>query len=71
MRATKRRRPLPRAVTDDPGSVSDRHAMAAQVTYVGSPEHKDTPSFAGNPPKPRPRVSFGSGRMARRYWQLL
>lgn len=27
--------------------------MAARASYVGSPEHKDTPSFAG---QPRPRA---------------
>lgn len=27
-------------------------SLAARISYVGSPEHKDGPSFAGNP-KPR------------------
>ncbi len=31
--------------------------MASRVRYVGSPEHKDTPSFAG---APRPRLADAS-----------
>jgi hypothetical protein len=32
---------------------TDVEAVAAQAVYVGSPEHKSTPSFAG---QPRPRA---------------
>lgn len=28
------------------------------VRYVGSVEHKDTPSFAGRPPRPRPDATL-------------
>ncbi len=52
MRAPKRRRPLLRAVALPPEG-TDLSAVARRVTYVGSPEHKDTPSFAG---QPRPRA---------------
>ncbi len=33
-------------------------AVGAQVRYVGSLYHKDVPSFAGNPPQPRPDASI-------------
>lgn len=36
---------------------TDLKVLAARVRYVGSPEHKDTPSFAG-PPSPRPDASI-------------
>lgn len=35
-----------------PPAEVDRQAVALRTTYVGSPEHKDAPSFAG---QPRPR----------------
>jgi hypothetical protein len=41
--------------------VSDRESLerlAKAARYVGSVEHKDTPSFAGNPPRPRPDASL-------------
>jgi hypothetical protein len=39
----------------DPSCVTDekRQALAARAKYVGSPEHKGSPSFAG---APRPRA---------------
>lgn len=52
MRAPKRRRPLLREVAPAPPGI-DLHAVAAKASYIGSPEHKDTPSFAG---QPRPRA---------------
>lgn len=58
MRATQRRRPMRRQLTDQPGSFESRQALAQRVYYVGSVEHKDTPSFAGNPPRPRPDASI-------------
>lgn len=47
MRAPKRRRPRKRAIDVPPNA--DLENVANQVTYVGSPEHKDFPSFAGRP----------------------
>ena len=47
MRAPQRRRPRKRVISAPPGV--DLEAVAARVTYVGSPEHKDFPSFAGQP----------------------
>jgi len=48
-----RRRPSPkkRCLGPAPAGV-DLETLANQVRYVGSPEHKDGPSFAGHP---RPR----------------
>ena len=37
-----------RHVVDPPSDV-DLAAVAAQVDYIGSPEHKDMPTFAGMP----------------------
>ena len=51
MRAPKRRRPLLRIVAPPLGK--DLDAVARKASYVGSPEHKDMPSFAG---QPRPRA---------------
>jgi len=55
MRATKRKRPPRRAVGQAPEGV-DVAAVAAQVRYVGSAEHKSYPSSAG-PPKLRADAS--------------
>jgi hypothetical protein len=52
MRAPRRRRPLNRAIAPPPDGVNINE-VAALAKYVGSPEHKDTPSFAG---QPRPRA---------------
>lgn len=51
MRAPKRRRPPLRRIVPVPES-TDLEEVASRVSYVGSPEHKDAPSFAGHP-KPR------------------
>lgn len=59
MRATRRRRPLARQLGDlDPDEVLQIRMIAPRVRYVGSPEHKDTPSFAGRVPRPRPDASI-------------
>lgn len=57
MRATQRRRPLSRTLlpTIDPERLG---RLAATASYVGSVEHKDTPSFAGRPPRPRPDATL-------------
>lgn len=48
MRAPKRRRPLRRERVELPVG-TDVGKLAGRVSYVGSPEHKDFPSFAGAP----------------------
>ncbi|WP_291322839.1 hypothetical protein [Desulfonatronospira sp.] len=70
MRATRRRRPLTRVLTSSPGTRAGRRELAAKVSYVGSPEHKDTPSFAGPQPKPRPDASICDRDLAERQEQL-
>lgn len=50
MKAPARKRRRPREIGKPVGV--DLNAVAKRAKYVGSPEHKDTPSFAG-PPKPR------------------
>jgi hypothetical protein len=52
MKAPNRRRPPRRGQCLPPEGVT-LAAIAETATYVGSPEHKDTPSFAGSP---RPRA---------------
>ena len=47
MRATRRRRPRKRRICVPPGT--DLDVLADRVAYVGSPEHKDIPTFAGQP----------------------
>ena len=47
MRATRRRRPQRHEILDPSGA--DLNGLANRVVYVGSPEHKDIPSFAGQP----------------------
>jgi hypothetical protein len=52
MRAPRRRRKLMRVIASAPEG-TDLVSLAERVQYVGSPEHKDSPSFAG---QPRPRA---------------
>ena len=47
MRAPRRHRPRKRVMQVPPDVELD--CLADQVTYVGSPEHKGIPSFAGPP----------------------
>ncbi len=47
MRAPSRRRPRKRVIHVPPNT--DLSDLANRVAYVGSPEHKDFPSFAGQP----------------------
>ena len=51
MRAPQRKRPQRRSIEPPPEGI-DVSGLASRVTYVGSPEHKTAPSFAG---QPRPR----------------
>ncbi len=48
MRCPKRKRPRRRELVK-PSDKAALHALARRVTYIGSPEHKDTLSFAGHP----------------------
>jgi len=69
MRATKRRRPMGRSLL----TVTDREQLkrlAMAASYVGSVEHKDTPSFAGHPPRPRPDATLCDRALADRRDQL-
>lgn len=52
MRSPNRYRP-PKRVIIPPPPGCDPASAAETASYVGSPEHKDTPSFAGHP---RPRA---------------
>jgi len=52
MKAPGRRRRKVKRIGDSPEG-RDLDAIADRVRYIGSPEHKDTPSFAGTP---RPRA---------------
>lgn len=56
MRATKRKRPLTRQIVEPPAGVNLKE-LARRANYVGSPEHKSSPSFAGQP-KPRGDASL-------------
>lgn len=47
MRSPRRRRPRQRTL--DVPSGTDLNALADRVRYTGSPEHKDAPTFAGQP----------------------
>lgn len=51
MRSPGRKRPTRRNFAKIDRQILD--ALASRVSYVGSPEHKDGPSFAGHP---RPRA---------------
>src|SRR3990170_2841667 len=63
MRAPKRRRSLVRTISGPP-SGTDLQGLAARATYVGSPEHKDTPSYVGQI-RPRADASLCPRRLAR------
>jgi hypothetical protein len=64
MRAPRRKRPLRRQQVSPPAgaALSD---LAQRASYVGSPEHKTFPSFAG-PPQPRADASKCNPRLADR-----
>lgn len=47
MRAVRRRRPRKREISVPEGT--KLYSLAERATYVGSPEHKDVPGFAGQP----------------------
>ena len=64
MRAPQRRRPRLRVISPAPPEIDISIAIDTAV-YVGSTEHKDTPSFAGEP-RPRSDASICDRRFA---WQ--
>jgi len=47
-----------RRLVGNADSEAHRQELAESILYVGSPEHKDVASFAGNPPRPRPDASI-------------
>ena len=67
MRTPRQRRPRKR-VTVVPVGV-DLEALASRVRYAGSPEHKDSPSFAGSP-RPRPDASLCPRELATEQQQV-
>lgn len=68
MRTPQRKRPRIRIVMQTPENVSLRD-IASKVRYAGSPEHKDTPSFAGQP-RPRADASICSRSFADKQGNL-
>lgn len=62
MRLPRRRRPMHRHVVR-PGAELNVSEIADRVIYVGSPEHKDTSSFAGAP-RPRTDASICDKRLS-------
>ena len=61
LRAAKRRARLDRTLGTSPAGV-DLKVVMASCRYVGSPEHKDKPSFAGQP-RPRTDASICDQRL--------
>ncbi|MDQ2731097.1 MAG: hypothetical protein M3Y56_05515 [Armatimonadota bacterium] len=68
MKTPKRHRPLPRNIVPPPDHV-DLNDLAQRVVYVGSPEHKDIRSFAGEP-RPRADASICDRSFIRRLPEL-
>jgi len=68
MRAPKRRRPLVRRIVAPPPDL-DKDAIAAAASYVGSPEHKDTPSFVEEV-RPRADASICDRSLATRRAEI-
>jgi hypothetical protein len=68
MRAPRRRRPILRIVAPPPPSI-DLQDVARRVSYVGSPEHKDVPSFAGQP-RPRSDASICDRSLAQEQQRI-
>lgn len=68
MRATKRKRAQVRKISALPGG--DLEGAAHRARYVGSPEHKDSPSFAGAP-RPRADASICDHNLAEDFDQIV
>lgn len=60
MRSPGRNRSVPKEI--DPPEEADLDDIAEEVVYVGSQEHKTSPSFAGSP-RPRPDASICPSRL--------
>jgi hypothetical protein len=69
MRAPQRKRPLKRIIDRSALSEAERITLAQHVTYIGSAEHKDTPSFAG-PPRPRADASICDQSLAKAQTEI-
>ena len=68
MRSPKRQRPQVRGPEPPPSGV-DLVSVAAKTVYVGSPEHKDCLSFAGQP-RPRSDASICDRNLAWKQSEL-
>lgn len=58
MRTPSRKRAMRRSLLPPTPGV-DLRALASKLSYIGSPEHKSRPSFAGQTPKLRSDVVRG------------
>lgn len=67
VRAPKRHRPRVRVVAPPAGV--NLESVAARAMYVGSPEHKDVPSFTGEP-RPRADASICDRALTQQQAQL-
>jgi hypothetical protein len=56
-------------VVAPPPDGKNLEAVARKASYVGSPEHKDTPSFAGQP-RPRADAAICNRNLAERQTQV-
>ncbi|MCP4696338.1 MAG: hypothetical protein GY862_05770 [Gammaproteobacteria bacterium] len=68
MRAPKRHKPLNRKISIS-SPANDLFELASKVRYVGSPEHKNTPSFLGQP-RPRADASICDKSLAARQEEI-
>jgi len=68
MRAPKRKRPQVRAIGSPPPNMN-LALVANRARYIGSPEHKDAPSFAGQP-RPRANASICDRSLAQNQAQI-
>ena len=70
MRAPRRRRPLRRTLDLERLPAEELRSLAERVEYIGSPEHKDQPSFAGHP-RPRADATICDQSFANRLEEIL
>jgi len=70
MRAPKRKRPLRRAIKQPSPSPEVLRELSSRVSYLGSPEHKLTNSFAGHP-RPRADASICASSITKLYAERL
>lgn len=71
MKRPERKRPSKkdRAVSPPPANV-DLSQVAAKARYTGSVYHKDSPSFAGSAPRPRPVASICPRELSQQQAQV-